>query len=92
MIELYVPRGDPGLVGREAERARRAAAALTAAGTPVRLVRSIYVPADELCLFLCEAVSLDAVLQAARHAGLVVDYVAETAMGPGHQDHIEDTN
>jgi hypothetical protein len=79
LVELYVSCGDPDAVGRETRRARRAAAELTAEGTPVRVLRSIFVPAEETCLFLYEAGSVDAVLEAARRAELTFEHVAETA-------------
>jgi len=79
LVELYVSCTEPDGVERRAERAQRAAVELTAAGTPVRFVRSIFVPADETCLFLFEAESVDAVRRAAQHAALPFEHVAETA-------------
>ena len=78
LVELYVSRTDPDAVGRDAERARAASAELTREGTPVRFMRSIFVPEDETCLFLFEAGSLDVVREAARRAELSFDHVAET--------------
>ena len=79
LVELYVSCTEPNGVERRAERAQRAAVELTAAGTPVRFVRSIFVPADETCLFLFEAASIDAVREAVHRAALPFDHVAETA-------------
>ena len=79
LIELYVSCTESHGVERRAERAQRAAVELTAAGTPVRFVRSIFVPADETCLLLFEAASIDAVREAAQRAALPFDHVAETA-------------
>ena len=81
-MELYVSCTEPNGVERRAERAEQAAVELTAAGTPVRFVRSIFVPADETCLFLFEAASIDAVREVADHAALPFDHVAETAPSP----------
>ena len=78
LVELYVSCADPGAPGL-AQRASDAAAELTAEGTPVSLVRSIFVPEDETCLFLFEAGSVDAVWEAALRAGLPVEHVAEAA-------------
>lgn len=78
LVELYVSRADND-VGRHELRARDAAAALTAEGTPVRFVRSIYVPEDETCLFLYRAGSIETVHAAARRAELAYEHVAETA-------------
>ena len=78
LVELYVSRTDPDAVGRDVERARAASAELTREGTPVRFMRSIFVPEDETCLFLFEAGSVDVVREAARRAALSYDHVAET--------------
>jgi hypothetical protein len=77
LVELYVPRGDAAGFERGAERARIAAQQLTREGTPVRYVRSLFVPEDETCFYLCEAGSPAAVGDAARRAGLVFDRIAE---------------
>ena len=82
LVESYVSCTEPDGVERRAERAEQAAVELTAAGTPVRFVRSIFVPADETCLFLFEAESVDAVREAAHHAALPFDHVAEIAPPP----------
>ena len=79
LVELYVPCTEPEGAGRLAASANRTARELTAAGTRVRLVRSIFVPGDETCLFLFEAASIDDVHKAARRAALPFDRVIETA-------------
>jgi Protein of unknown function (DUF4242) len=83
LVESYVSCTEPNGVERRAERAEHAAVELAAAGTPVRFVRSIFVPADETCLFLFEAESIDAVREVAHHAALPFDHVAEVA--PSHR-------
>jgi hypothetical protein len=79
LVELYVSCTESNGVERRVERAQRAAVELSAAGTPVRFVRSIFVPVDETCLFLFEADSIDAVRETAHRAELAFDHVAETA-------------
>ena len=79
LVELYISCTESNGVESRAERAQRAAAELTAAGTPVRFVRSIYVPTEETCLFLFEAASIDGVREAAHRAALPFDHVVETA-------------
>jgi hypothetical protein len=79
LVEQYVSRADPEAVGRDVQRVRRAAVELTAEGTPVTFLRSIFVPADETCFFLFEAGSLDVVQEAARRASLSFEHVAEAA-------------
>jgi hypothetical protein len=76
MVELYVPRGDDAAVERGVERTRRAAELLTREGTPVRYLRSIFVPEDETCFFLLEADDAEAAQAAARAAELPFERVA----------------
>jgi Protein of unknown function (DUF4242) len=70
MVELYVARGDDAAAERGVELARRAAERLTHEGTPVRHLRSIFVPEDETCFFLFEADDADAAQEAARASEL----------------------
>jgi hypothetical protein len=78
LVERYVSRSDTEALQLGVERARRAAERLSREGTPVRLVRSIFVPEDETCFYLYEAESSDAVIEAARRAELRVDRIAQT--------------
>ena len=82
LVELYVARGDDAAVARGVELARLAAARLTSADMPVRLLRSILVPDDETCFFLFEADDADAAPEAAGASGLPLERpvtaVAET--------------
>ena len=82
LVELYVSREERAAVDLGVRRARVAAAELTREGTPVRHVRSIFVPEDETCFFLYEAESADAVREAARRAGLVFERIAEAVAQP----------
>jgi hypothetical protein len=77
LVELYVSRGDLPAAEQSAERARLAAEELTREGTPVRYVRSIFVPEDETCFALYEAVTADAVREVAQRAALRFEHVAE---------------
>ena len=78
LVELYVSRTDgAATVARTAERLRLGADAVTRAGTPVRLVRSIFVAEDETCFLLLEAESAGDVRAAALRAGLGFEHVAE---------------
>lgn len=85
LLEFYVARTDSGVVERGAERALLAAKELTRDGTPIRFVRSIFVPEDETCFYLYEAGSAEAVREAARRAGLqferIIAAAAETERG-----------
>jgi hypothetical protein len=77
LVELYVSRTDSGAVESDAARARLAAEELTREGTPVRYLRSIFVPEDETCFSLYEAASADGVREVARRAELRFEHVAE---------------
>ena len=79
LAELYVPGTAAGAVGQARERVDRAAAGLTAERTSVQLLRAIFVPEDETCLFLFEAVSIDAVRETARRAAIAFEHIAEAA-------------
>jgi hypothetical protein len=82
LVEFYVSRADGDAVGRGAERARLAAEELSGAGTPVRYLRSIFVPEDETCFYLYQADSADVVREAAERAALPFERVAETVTEP----------
>jgi ubiquinone/menaquinone biosynthesis C-methylase UbiE len=84
LVELYLSGADADGVDRETRRARCAAAALSAEGRPVRLVRSIFVPEDETCFLLVEADTADAVHEAANRAAVPFERVLATA---GHTNH-----
>jgi hypothetical protein len=77
LLEFYVARTDSGVVGHGAERARLAAKELTRDGTPIRFVRSIFVPEDETCFYLYEAETVEAVREAARRAALPSERIVE---------------
>ena len=81
LVELYCSRTGGDTVGRDAERARVAAAELTREGTPVRFLRSIFVPEDETCFFLFEADTADVVREAVHRASLSLEHIAETVSG-----------
>jgi hypothetical protein len=75
LVETYAPAAI-ALADTETQ-VRRAAVELTCAGTPVRYVRSIFVPGDEMCLYLFEAPSLEAVREASERAGLAPERIVE---------------
>ena len=70
LVEMYVPRSrarDARAAGRDVGAA---AAALEREGTPVRYVRTTYLPDDETCFHVLEAVSEKAVGEVFRRAGI----------------------
>ena len=86
VIELYVSRADAAAVERSAERARLAANELSREGTPVRYVRSIFVPEDETCFFLYEATRVEDVEEAARRASLRFERAAAAVVGKREEE------
>jgi hypothetical protein len=76
LVELFVPRTQAPTIDSHASRARTAAADVTREGSPVRYVRAIFVPEDETCLLLFEALSVEAVHATLRRAALTADRVA----------------
>jgi hypothetical protein len=75
LVETYAPSA---VARADVEtRARRAAAELARTGIPVRYVRSIFVPEDEMCLYLFEARSADAVREASEKAGIAPGRIVE---------------
>jgi Protein of unknown function (DUF4242) len=85
LVESYVAQPDWLVFERKAERCQLAAEELTREGTPVRFLRSIFVPEDETCLFLYEAASAAAVCEAVRRASLPFDRVVAAA--PARMEH-----
>jgi hypothetical protein len=70
LVELYLPKPDAGGRRAAAAKARSAARALTREGTPVRYVRSIFIPDDETYFHLFEGPSAEAVRMASERAGM----------------------
>ena len=81
VAEQYFSRTDATGARRAGRAARDAAEELTREGTEVQLVRSIFVPQDETCLFIYEADSVESVRMAAQRAALAFERIAEAAPG-----------
>ena len=62
-----------------AARSRDACRDLTSLGTPVRFLRSVFLPEDGTCLLLFDAASAGAVEEAGRRAALPAGPVSEIA-------------
>lgn len=91
LVELYVSRIGSGGLSEAATRASEAAEQVTRAGTPVRYLRSIYVPEDETCFYLFEASSREAVAETARLAGLPCVRIVEASLVPAVERRGEST-
>jgi hypothetical protein len=70
LVETYVPRSSVDGGRRAAREVRSAAEALSREGTPVRYVRTTFLPDDETCFHLLDAASAEAVAELGRRAGL----------------------
>ena len=80
LVELYVSKTNCAAIAAGAELLGRAADELTAEGTPVRLVRTIFVPEDETCFVLVEAPTPEAVRETAQRAALPLERVVEATI------------
>ena len=72
LVEAYLPRTSPGGVDAVAARARAAAARMQSEGTTIRVLRSFFVPEDELWFGFYQARSIDDVAEAASRAELTL--------------------
>ena len=70
LVETYVPQSQADEIRITARRARAIAKALSRGGTPVRYVRTTFLPEDETCFHVFEAASEDAVGEVCRRAGI----------------------
>ena len=77
LVEFYFSRTDCEAAAAGADSARLAAEELTRHGTPVRYLSSIFVPEDETCFHLYEAISADAIREVAQRADLSFERVLE---------------
>lgn len=79
LVEVYLPRSHADEARATARRARAAAEQLTREGTAIHYVRTTFLPDDETCFHLFEAVSTAAVEEVGRRAklgrGRVVPYM-----------------
>lgn len=70
LAEGYMPRAAGEELKETVARLAAACAAVSRPQRPVRHLRALHVPGDELCLHLFEAASSDAVTEAATLAGI----------------------
>ena len=70
LVEVYVPRSQAREARAAGGRARAAAEKLSREGVPIRYVRTTFLPDDETCFHLFDAVSADAVEELSRRAEL----------------------
>jgi hypothetical protein len=70
LVEAYVARSRAQEARAAGRAAREAAEELTREGTPVRYVRTTFLPNDETCFHVFEAAAEEAVGEVCRRAGL----------------------
>ena len=94
LVEAYLPRTSPGGADAAAARARAAAAQMQSEGTAIRVLRSFFVPADELWFGFYEARSIDDVAEATSRAeltlGRIQRAVDDEASGDGKRGRAGD--
>lgn len=77
VVERHLPNFTGEQVAAAAKRAKEATSEMTREGTPVRYMRSIFIPGEDKCYCLFEGVSADAVRQANERAELPVESISE---------------
>ena len=70
LVEAYVPRSRPREARAAGRDARAAAEELAREGTPVRHVRTTFLPDDETSFHIFDAASEEAVGEVCRRAGI----------------------
>jgi len=70
LVEAFVPRSQAPEARAAARDARTAAHQLAREGTPIRYVRTTFLPDDETCFHVFEAASEEVVAEACRRAGI----------------------
>ena len=82
VAEQYFSRTDIAGARRAAGAAQHVAEALARGGMAIELVRSIFIPEDETCMFIYVADSLESVRHSAERGGLAFDRIAQGAGEP----------
>ena len=77
VVERHLPNFTGEQVVAAAKRAKQTTAAMTREGTPVRYLRSIFIPGEDKCYCLFEGETADVVRQANERADLPVESISE---------------
>ena len=75
LLEIYAPPDVPGILPLRAGDIARATEQVSEETAPIRLLGAIFLPEDEICFYLYQASSADAVRAAATRAGLEPDRI-----------------
>ncbi len=79
MVERYLPGITNDQLTAAAGRAKEVTARMTEEGTPVRYLRSTFIPGEDKCYCLFDGPSEDAVRQANERAEIPLERVVEVA-------------
>ncbi len=77
MVERHLPNISAEQLAAAAARAKTTTADMTKAGTPVRYLRSTFIPGEDKCFCLFEGPSAEVVRQANERAQLPVERIVE---------------
>ncbi|HYU19388.1 MAG TPA: DUF4242 domain-containing protein [Chloroflexota bacterium] len=77
VVERYLPGITSEQLGAAAARAKSTTAQMSKEGTPVRYLRSTFIPSEEKCACLFEGPSVEAVEQANERAQIPFERVVE---------------
>ena len=77
MVERYLPGIKPDELAAAAARCKATTAEMTTEGTPVRYLRSTFVPGEEKCYCLFEGQTEEAVRQANERAEVPLERIKE---------------
>ncbi|MGO9954525.1 MAG: hypothetical protein ACLP50_00845 [Solirubrobacteraceae bacterium] len=75
--EQYLSGNDTAAAEQAAGRARLAAEQLSRDGTAIELIRAIFIPADETCIYIYRADSLEVVREAGARSSLRFERISE---------------
>ena len=79
LVERYLPGLTPEQLGAAASAAKATTTSMTSEGTPVRYLRSTFIPGEDKCYCLFEGASSEAVAEVQRRAGLPYEKIHEAA-------------
>jgi hypothetical protein len=77
VAERYLPGITPEELAAAAGRAKGATAEMTQEGTPIRYLRSTFLPGEEKCFCLFEGPSVDSVKEANERAEIPFERIVE---------------
>jgi len=77
LVERYLPGLTPEQLGAAASAAKETTASMTSEGTPVRYLRSTFIPGEDKCYCLFEGPSADVVKAANERAQLPYERIID---------------